>query len=269
MLGDHGHVGALREGWQAYLQALDPDHLSQAGLRATLEWGGVTTRGRGAARVRAPQACVSDNLHFSLSWGQEGLGSHQARQKGIASPVTKKEGGHPPIFVRPGRESHIRKGRDFLLHQEKRVGFLPNVRKWGWGWGTTFLFTKIKRQDVPSMFERGRFPSFPEEGQHRILLYQYERWASLCVGGTGAVLPLCRRHRGRRFLYSVLTKGEPYHVVPQGEGFCAVEQRDFPSRWEQSWYLPLPSAYALQKKGGKLACGVSPLHGRKVASPSP
>lgn len=65
------------------------------------------------------------------------------------------------------------------------------------------------------------------------------------------MLPLCLRHRGRRFLYSVLTKGEPYHVVPQREGFCAVEQRDFPSRWEQSWYLPLPSAYALPEKRGE------------------
>lgn len=184
MLGDHGHVGALGEGWQAYLQALDPDHLSQAGLRATLEWGGVTTGGRGAARVGAPQACVSDNLHFSLSVGDRRGWVPTKPGRRASLPVSpRRRVGIPLFYVRPGRESHIRKGRDFLLHQEKRVGFLPNVRKWGWG-GTTFLFTRIKRQDVPSMFERG-FPAPQKRGSTASCFINMSGGLPCVLGGPG------------------------------------------------------------------------------------
>lgn len=148
MLGDHGHVGALREGWQAYLQALDPDHLSQAGLRATLEWGGVTTGGRGAARVGGPQACVSDNLHFSLSWGQEGLGSHQARQKGIASRVTKKEGGHPPILCQTWAGVPHPEGAGLPATPGETCGLPPKCQKMGVG-GNDFPFHQEKEAGCP------------------------------------------------------------------------------------------------------------------------
>lgn len=156
-------------------------------------WGGLSTAGQGChRRGKSPALCLRQTA-FPTSCGKEGLASHFPKKKGGTSPYFTSDTGRGPISKKGGTSCYTR----------RNVQMPEN--------GGASLFTRIKRQDVPSVFERGRFPSSPGKGQYCILLYDCEGWASRSAGG-GAELPLvlCLTQRGRPSRCSGSTKGETY-----------------------------------------------------------
>lgn len=125
------------------------------------------------------------------------MASHFPKKKGGTSPYFTSDTGRGPIFKKGRTSCYTGRNVQTSSHMPENGG--------------ASLFTRIKRQDVPSVFERGRFPSSPGKEQYCILLYDYEGWASRSAGEEAELpLVLCLTQRGRPFRCSVSTKGEPY-----------------------------------------------------------